>query len=272
MRRNLICNWSGKRWLAAGLALCAISCGGSDGVTPPDAAPISDAAMIDAGLQPVRYADTVVAAPGATGVGFGDADAAVNGVRGGGQNNGSSDVYSLRFAPALNTSITLRWANASLANGPGEDFAVFENGFDTDVGPFMDLLVVEVSRDGVQWRALAHDYVTANEQIYVRDRTAWRGFAGKTPVLLNDQTNPVDPFDRAAAGGDGFDLNTIIDDGSGGDVEATAMRRDGITMIRLTTAPSVENPDTGQPYVFDSYSNGADIDGVVGRYVTAAAR
>lgn len=258
----------GSCLMVVGLSVCAINCGGVEGVALPDALSNGDAA-VDAGAQPVRYADTVVAAPGATGVGFGDADAAVNGVRGGGQNNGSTDVYSMGFAPALNTSITLRWANALLANGPGEDFAVFENGFDTDVGPFMDLLVVEVSRDGVQWRALAHDYVTANERSYVRDRTAWRGFAGKTPVLLNDQTNPVNPFDRLAAGGDGFDLDTIVDEGSGVDAEAVAMRRDGIVMIRLTTAPSRENPDTGQPYVFDSYSNGADIDGVVGRYVTA---
>ena len=265
-------NHRGLRWSTAGIALCAINCGHGGGVALPDASSDQDAAMVDAGWQPVRYADTVVAAPGATGVGFGDTDAAINGVRGGGQNNGSTDVYSLRFAPALNTSITLRWANASLANGSGEDFAVFENGFDTNVGPFMDLLVVEVSRDGVQWRALAHDYVTADERNYVRDRTAWRGFAGKTPVLLNDQTNPVDPFDRAAAGGDGFDLDSIIDDGTGPDLEAEAMRRDGIMMIRLTTAPSVKNPDTGQTYVFDSYSNGADIDGAVGRYLVPAAR
>ena len=257
----------GSCWMFVGLSVCSINCGGVEGVTLPDAMSSNDAA-VDAGPQPVRYAITIVAAPGATGVGFGDADAAVNGVLGGGQNNGSTDVYSLRFAPALNTSITLRWANATLINGPGEDFAVFENGFDTDVGPFMDLLIVEVSRDGVQWRTLAHDYVTTDERIYVRDRAAWQGFAGKTPVLLNDQTNPVNPFDRLAAGGDGFDLDTIVDEGSGVDAEAVAMRRDGIVMIRLTTAPSLQNPDTAQGFVFDSYSNGADIDGVAGRYVT----
>ncbi len=265
MSRNTLVS----RLLTIALVAGAFGCGSGASIASPDATSSRDAAVADAGLRLVRYADTVVAAPGASGVGFGDPDAAINGVRGGGQNNGSSDVYSLRFAPALNNSITVRWANALLANGPGDDFAVFENGFDTALGPFMDLVIVEVSRDGVQWRALAHDYVTPDELIYVRDRTAWRGFAGKTPVLLNDQTNPVDPFDRLAAGGDGFDLDTIVDDGSGTDAEANAMRRDGIVMIRLTTAPSRQNPDTGRPYVFDSYSNGADIDGVVGRYVGA---
>ena len=248
------------------LMLCGIAaCGGSNAPAGPDAAVAADAnaANLDAMPSPMRYADVVIAAPGASGVGFGDPLAAVNGVLGGGQNNGSTDVYSLRFAPALNNSITVAWRDGYLANGPGEDFAVFENGFDTNLGPFMDLLVVEVSRDGVTWRALPHDYVTADENLYVRDRSAWRGFAGKTPVLLNDRSNQVDPFDRAAAGGDGFDLESLV----GSDAATMAMRTEGVTMVRLTTAPSVVNDDTGAPFVYDSYSNGADIDGVAGRYI-----
>lgn len=100
----------------------------------------------------------------------------------------------------------------------------------------------------------------------MRDRSAWVGFGGKTPVHLDTTTNLVDPFDPVAAGGDHFDLDDIVGD----DAEAAAMRADGITQVRLTTAPSRLNPDTGAAYVADAFSNGADLDGVVGRYVRSA--
>lgn len=211
----------------------------------------------------VRLADVVIEAPGASGSGFGDPMNAVNGVRGGGPYNGSLDVYSLAFPPALNQSITLGWSSGRLANGPGADLVVFENPFLTQQGAFMDLVIVEVSRDGSTWRELAHDYVTADETIYVREPDAWVGFAGKTPVLLDTMTHPVDPFDAAAAGGDAFDLDMVVGD----DAEAIAIRAEGVTQVRLVTARARTNPDTAAPFVVDSFSNGADIDGVFGRYV-----
>ena len=251
-----------------GLAACGEDAtlsldGGTDAATDP----AIDAA-IDAADSPVRLADLVIAAPGSTGGDFGDPVRAVNGVHGGGAENGSLDVYSLRFAPALNESITLGWTNGHLANGPGNDLVVFENPFGTNQGPFMDLIIVEVSRDGVNFRELAHDYVAPDETLYVRERGAWIGFAGKTPVALDTDTNMVDPFDLSEAGGDAFDLDTIVGD----DPEAVAMRAEGITQVRLVTAPSRINPDTGAAYVADTHSNGADIDGMFGRYVRVADR
>lgn len=226
----------------------------------PDAAPDGP----PAGARAVRLADRVIAAPGASGSGFGDPQRAVNGVKGGGLTNGSVDVYSLNLPPAQNTSITLGWSGGRrLANGPGADLVVFENGFDTAQGPFMDLIIVEVSRDGVTWRALAHDYVTPDESLYVRDRAAWVGFAGKSPVLYDTTANPVDPFDAALAGGDQLDLENVVGD----DAEAAAIRAQGVTQLRLVAAPAVTNPDTNAPFVRDTFSNGADLDGVIGRYV-----
>ena len=230
----------------------------------PPAGEAPDAAGPDGGAPPVvRLADVVVAAPGASGEGYGDPARAVNGVRGGGAGAGGLDVYSLAFPPAENVSITLGWTDGLLRNGPGDDLAVFENPFEIAGGVFMDLIVVEVSRDGVAWRALAHDYVTVDETVYVPDPAAWQGFAGRTPVLLHAEDNPVDPFDRAAAGGDGLDLEDVVGD----DPEADAIRAEGIRQVRLVVAPSRENPDTGDPYVRDAIASGADLDGVYGRYV-----
>jgi hypothetical protein len=227
------------------------------GDAAPDAAPAADAAVAS-----VRLADTIVEAPAGD-----DATAAVNGVRGGGTGGGSVDVYSLGYAPG-DDALTLAWSGGVLENGAGADLAVFENPFLIGGGPdaFMDLVIVEVSRDGSTWRALAHDYTNADEGTYTSAPAEWRGFAGRTPVLLHAEDNPVDPFDRALAGGDGFDLDDVVGD----DAEAIAIRAHGAAFVRLVSAPARTNPDTGAAYVRDPLSNGGDIDGVYGRYVVAA--
>ncbi len=240
------------------LAACG---GGTNAPVDVDATVAIDAAHAIDGrpLTPVRLADRVVAAPGG-----GDTEKAVDGVHGGGTSAGSLDVYSLGYTPGGNDSITLAWTGATLANGPGEDLAVFENAFATGATTvFMDLVIVEVSRDGTSWRELAHAYANADQTQYVADPSLWHGFAGKTPVLLDDDTHPVDPFDRAAAGGDGFDLDDVV----GTDAEAIAIRASGVAFVRLVSAPARINPDTGATYVHDPVSNGGDIDGVYGRYV-----
>jgi hypothetical protein len=263
----------------ATIAVSAAACGGGSSGSAIDAAAAVDAAAVDGAavdattmidapradastVGPVRLADVVIAAPGG-----GDTSNAIDGVRGGGASAGGVDVYSLGYTPDVNDSITLAWSHGKLANGAGDDFAVFENPFDeSGGGVFMDLIVVEVSRDGVTWRAIDHAYTSAVPRVYTADPSLWQGFGGKTPVLLNIDTNPVDPFDRAAAGGDGFDLDNV----SGTDAESVAIRSDGVSFIRLVSAPARIDPDTNAPYVHDSLSNGADIDGVYGRYVTAA--
>jgi len=212
----------------------------------------------------VRFADVVVEAPGHTGEGFLDSAMCVNGVRGKGEGQGSFDVFSLGYA-ADDSYVVLRWSDAVVQNGPGADFAVFENGFKlfTEGDYFMDLVVVELSQDGESWVAFPHDYVAEDETSYSKRRDDWVGFAGRSPVLLNLEDNPVDPFDPVLAGGDHFDLDGLPDDGALG----SAIKEFGFTFIRLTTAPTLDNPDTGAPYTKDITSNGADIDGIYGRYV-----
>lgn len=211
-------------------------------------------------------AHVVVEARGATGSGFGDATRAVNGVRGAGRQAGSTDVFSLGLTPGVDNTVVLSWGGATVHNGPGPDFVVFENPFEYAPGQvFMDLVVVMLSRDGVTFVPFPHDYIAPDETRYLADPAAWPGFAGRYPVLYHVDTNPVNPFDFEAAGGDPFDLDEMpLDQG-----EAQAIRERGFRFIKLVSAPSLLNPDTGAPFVRDPASNGADIDGVVARYVRA---
>ncbi|GAB4196206.1 MAG: hypothetical protein OHK0013_03210 [Sandaracinaceae bacterium] len=220
-----------------------------------------------------HVADVVVDAPGAGTEGFADPARATNGVRGGGELAGSLDVYSLDYR--ARPSITLAFSGGVVVDGPGADIVVFENGF-REIGRdawFMDPIVVEVSPDGVEWLAFPHDYVAEDETRYEPRPTAWRGFAGLSPVLLHAETNPVDPFDTTRAGGDAFDLATL-GTGSRDDAEARALaervRAEGVAFLRLTSAALLTNPDTGLPYPRDPISDGADIDGVAARHVVPA--
>lgn len=215
----------------------------------------------------VSHADELVQAPGdqGTGTGFGDANNAVNGVRGCGDTCGSYDVFSLGFEVDANNVLVLRWSGRRVQNGPGVDFVVFENGFFWGAGPerFMDHVVVSVSRDGVTWVTFPYDFTAEDETAFSWDPNLWPGFAGVQPVRLHEEDNPVDPFDSELAGGDGFDLDSLPDDGG----EASAIKREGFVYLKLVSAASQPNPDTGEPYVKDPISNGPDIDGVYGRWL-----
>lgn len=247
------------------------ACQGGDADRCPDLclekAANAETCQVACQSRDVSHADVVVEAPGDTGVGIGDASNAVNGVRGCGGFCGSMDVFSLGYEAEVDNFVVLRWSGRRVQNGPGVDFAIFENGFIRGAGPdnFMDHLVVYVSRDGVTWIPFPHDYTAADETTFSWDSTHWQGFAGVQPVLLHEEENPVDPFDPDLAGGDGFDLDSLPDDGG----ESSAIKRDGFIYLKLVSAPSEQNPDTGEPYVKDPISNGPDVDGVYGRWLVA---
>lgn len=219
-----------------------------------------------------RHADLVVTAPGDTGLGFFDATRAANDVRGGGDGKGSFDVFSLGYK-ADNDHIVLAWEGARVLNGPGADFGVFENGFKLsgEGRYFMDLMVVDLSLDGERWVTFPHDYVAEDETRYEKLPQKWVGFAGRYPVRLNVDAESglvVDPFDPEAAGGDHFDLDALVDSPDDGGA-AAEIRAQGFRYIRLRSAASITNPDTGAVYPKDITSDGPDIDGVYGRYVVA---
>ncbi len=189
-------------------------------------------------------ADLVVAAPGASGSGFGDPQRAVNGVRGGGTSAGGQDVYSMGLEAGVNDSLVLAWSGRRVVDAPGVDLVIFENPFEA-AGPsavFMDLVIVEVSADGENWWAFPHSY---GEASYSSDPADWIGFAGRTPVLLHEEENSVDPLDSSLAGGDGFDL---------ADLAAPELLASGVAYVRLRSA--------GTEYPSEPISNGPDIDGL----------
>ena len=205
---------------------------------------------------PFLLADVVVDAPGATDDRFGDPELAVNGVRGGGDVAGSLDVYALGAEGAAAT-LVLGFSDLPAPDQPGPDLAVFENPFlAPTTGAFMDLVVVSVRAEDGDWVTFPHDYLAEDETRYDNDPALWSGFAGRTPVQLHEEDNAVDPF-SVEAGGDVFDLSDLPDT-----PEADDIRTFGFVEVRLESAISRVNPDTGAPYVMDPISNGADIDGV----------
>jgi len=231
----------------------------------------------DTGTGDSRYADIVVSAPGASGIGFGDSTHAVDGVHGAGcTRQNSADIYSLSNNPDNeNISITLRWSGRRATNGEGTDFAVFENPFDSGTcgsgTRFMDQLIVSLSIDGIEWENFLHEYSflddpsngpSVDEKIYSDNPVDWTGFAGITPVLFNEKSNPVDPFSIDEAGGDHFDLDDLPDSTLGAQIKA-----EGFVYIKLTAAATVINSDTGEYFVRAPFADGPDIDGVYGRYL-----
>ncbi len=206
-------------------------------------------------------ADRIFDAPGATGEGFGDPTLAIDGVHGGGLIAGSVDVYSLDYGER--PYIVLGWTGARVTNGPGADLVVFENAFRTTWAAnewFMDPAVVEVSLDGTTWVAFPHDYLADDETAYSPHAEDWVGFAGVTPVVY-DSDDAMDPFDPLS-GGDAFDLDELGTEGAAGE-----MRREGFRFVRVTSAAILVNPDTAEVYPRERISNGADIDGIAGRWL-----
>ncbi len=208
-------------------------------------------------------ADVIVDAPGATGTGFRDPMRAVNGVRGGGEDMQSLDVYSIGLGAG--DQLVLGFSDRRLVDGPGDDLVVFENAFRYADGlTFIDAAIVELSADAETWVTLPHDYVAPDERVYSPHVEDWIGFAGVTPVSLDDDLDPIDPFDPAA-GGDRFDLASLPDT-----EDASAIRRDGAAYVRIVAAASRVNPDTGEPFPIDAVSDGPDIDGIAARYLVEA--
>lgn len=209
------------------------------------------------------YADVILDAPGESDSPFGDPELAVNGVRGGGTYAGGVDVFSLGTTQDGHAWLDVGWSGQRVTDGPGDDLVVFENSFATGPGScFMDPVIVSVSADGESWATFPVDYLAKDESVYSDLVEDWQGFAGRTPVRLHEEINPVDPFDSELAGGDAFDLADLEPSSA-----AEAVLEQGVWAVRLQSAAAFLNPDTGAPYVNDPIANGPDIDGVYGRYL-----
>jgi hypothetical protein len=116
---------------------------------------------------------------------------------GGGEFLGGSHVLSL----GREGMITLEFVDNEVIDGEGVDLLIFENSIrpmpGTNANPGYDLAKVEVSEDGVTWKAFPYD--TASR----------KGCAGHLPVFSNPDTEEgrdISPTDPKKAGGEGFDL------------------------------------------------------------------
>ncbi len=223
----------------------------------------------------VYLADRVTSASAETGSGFGDVRKATNGVCGAGAGAGSLDVYSMDATGAGSVMI-LEWSGRRVLDGGGIDFVVFENpfGLEGTADRFMDLIVVDVGIDMTKWCGFHSDYTYTPETSYSRNPAHWVNFAGKTPVLWNQQNRFLDAsdvFDASRAGGDGFDLadlSAVSEFGNGCDtLLRSQILSEGFLYLRLRAAPDLVNPHTGSPFVKDLVSNGPDIDGVAARFL-----
>jgi hypothetical protein len=155
---------------------------------------------------------------------------------GGGALRGSLDVVSLHVrsnndngaSAPYGGSITLRFDDNLVVNGPGTDFIVFENVFfvggKTDQR-WMEPAIVAVSQDGVHYYTFPYDFVphySVGGEINCYNPYCYsRGFAGVNPVYSNNGS-PA-PWDPRVAGGDAFDLSGI-----------TQAKLDWIRFVRIT--------------------------------------
>lgn len=183
---------------------------------------------------------------------------------GGGEYSGSADIVSLgakinndREASApYGGTITLRFDDNIVANGPGPDFVIFENAFrlaGTD-NYFIEPAVVEVSVDGVTFYRFPFDFVphfnAAGELNLFNPFCYARGFAGVHPVYSSNAS--PDPTKPQIAGGDPFDLSDI----PGADLQ-------WISYVRITS--------TGDNWLIDAdgdavrHSNSSPFFGASGR-------
>lgn len=181
----------------------------------------------------------------------------LGGPRGLGGTEGSLDVLSL----GTNGSIILGF-DVILTNRPGTDFIVFENPFykyGTDK-VFAELMYVEVSTDGLSFARFPSISATLNSGIVDPDDVT--NLAGVMPVYTNVEKNDIDPFDSLVAGGDAFDLDSLINHPL---VLSGQVDLDDINFIRLIDIKgdgSCKDSENNPIYDPTDMDNGADLDAI----------
>jgi hypothetical protein len=132
------------------------------------------------------------------GAGFGQEDfpqIVLGQPQGKGPSAGGTDVVSL----GVGGEIVLSFGSARIADGPGPDFAVYENAFYIGGDPnkvFSELAEVSVSQDGETWLPYACDSSL--------EGPIWPGCAGGTPTIpCTEETGSPHGVE---CGGDLFDL------------------------------------------------------------------
>lgn len=133
--------------------------------------------------------------------------------------------------------IVVGFKGRTVVNGPGADFVIFENAFQTPTGKvFIEPAVVSVSRDGLHWYSFSWDSTTLE------------GCAGRTPT----HSDVSDLLDPTQSGGDWFDLDIL-----------------GVDSIRYIRITDITGWLASRPWhpLWDPTLSGFDLDAVGSRYL-----
>lgn len=208
-----------------------------------------------------KFATQVVAyAPGASASpSFSDPTRALGGPQGGGLGGGSVDIVAL----GMGGSLTLGF-DVTIANGPGADFSVYENGFMAGGGCFAEVAFVEVSTDGVSFARFPAHYAGPTGPLPAFGTSplgTFGGLTGGAPGIANVVTNAISPFDCVVSGGEAFDLAALASDPLvvGGSVDLAA-----IHFVRIVDCVAGANADANGALIWDhgGATGSADIDAV----------
>lgn len=204
-----------------------------------------------------RFATQVVSYLPGSGGGIFTPGNILGGPRGAGFNSGSLDVTTL----GVGGEITLGF-DVTIADGPGVDLTVFENGFEAGVGVFAEVAWVEVSTDGVHFaRFPSHYSGPAGGLPSTAPYGTYSGLPGGSPVLANVVSNPISPFDPVVSGGDALDLADLAGDPlvTNGLVDLAE-----IHFVRLVDIPHGTGTDSQGHVIWDDSgaSGSADYDAV----------
>jgi hypothetical protein len=193
-----------------------------------------------------------------------------------GDPGGVADVYNL----GAGGSITLGFDDnggatpRAIVDGPGADFIVFENPFLSGANSFAELLFVEVSTDGTSFARFPVVSNTPGKlwEFSPINPNNVSGFGGVHPVLANVDTNTINPFDPAVAGGDAFDLSALASHPLvvAGTVDLQQIRYlrlvdvigDGSLFDDQVPAKPIYDPFYNQSLTAPGSNNGADLDAV----------
>ncbi len=238
-------------------------------------------------------ADRITSAPGDAGSGFFDARCSIDGVRGMGDNQGSTDVFSLA-ATGSSSVLVLEWNGKKITNGVGADFIVFENSFNQNGNAttrFMEPVIVEVSYDGSHWCGFNPIYSSGT---YSQNPANWTRFAGTTNSYFNQDSNSMNATTlftsgSSGGGGDQFDLGNLVTGATSGyncsavvsnsgcaagdvsQLQGTSSGQ-GVVYVRMIAATACTNPNAGGatfPQDSGAFGGGPDIDGVIARNVVS---
>lgn len=207
-----------------------------------------------------RFATSLIQVQQGGGGGLFDPPRMLGGPVGAGLGGGSLDVHSL----GVGGSATLGF-DLTLADGPGADLVVYENGFVVTPGQvYTEACLVEVSTNGVDFARFPTRYSGPAAQQSAFGSLpfgTFSGLVGGVPVLANVLTNTVDPLDPVVSGGEAFDLAELADHDL---VQQGLVDLQEVHFVRLVDVLEGTVQDSSGSLIWDhgGTAGSADIDGV----------